>query len=918
MKKLLLIIIGFTASNLFSQTPVIEWQKNIGGSSNDFSRSVKQTSDGGFILAGSSASINGDLTNNNGGEDFWIVKLNSLGNIQWQKSIGGSATDIAYSISQTTDGGYIVCGMTGSNSGNVTGNHGMSDGWVVKLNSIGNIQWQKALGGTQQESLHSIQQTSDGGYITAGFSQSSNGDVSNNNGSTDYWIVKLNSSGNILWEKSIGGSGSDTAYSISQTTDDGYIVTGSSNSNDGDVIGNHGFSDSWTIKLDSSGTVQWKKSFGGTGVDIGNSIQQTIDGGYVLAGVSTSNDGDVSGNHGNGDFLIIKLDSTGNIQWQKSLGGTSSETARSIYQTEDTGYLIGGEASSNNGDVSGGHGNNNDYWVVKLDNGGNIQWQKCLGGTGSDRGMAIDVTTDGKAIITGYSQSSDGDLTGNYGVSDWWTVKLSCITPSLDLYIKDSNDDIGVEPNATMQNMWSSEDIWVRNDNDNGLTHQNPEYKSNNQPNYISVRVINNSCVYSVGNETLTVNWAKANTALSWPQNWNGSLQNGDGYPLGGVLPSVTIPMIPPGGESIIKIPWIVPNPNNYLDNDNPWHFCLIARIDSTIDPLSSPYTTNPNIMVRNNNNQAWKNITIVDVVNEGIVGGVVGVGNIYNQSKKFKLDFMLDDAEIGKPLFEEAEIAIEMDDVLYDIWVAGGEISNNIRKTKNPKKIIVTGDNASLGNLLFAPQNMGRLYLTFNFLTKEMTSKTKYVYHVVQKDVEDNIVVGGETYVIKKNDRLVFNADAGDDHEIDINETITITAADISEPAIYNWYDNEGSLIYQGKDLTVTNNVTQKYKLEIIALSDGFKDYVEVEVKVKPNVIESITPNPASNNLVVNYITNGVNSAYLMLIGDYGGGTSNNYILDTTLNSISINISNYPSGYYIVALVCEGQIVDAKNLIKQ
>ena len=185
------------------------------------------------------------------------------------------------------------------------------------------------------------------------------------------------------------------------------------------------------------------------------------------------------------------------------------------------------------------------------------------------------------------------------------TVVSCCVGNDLDLYIKDSPDDNGTEPNTVTQYMWTSQDIWIRNSNDNGLTHQNPEYRTNGNPNYINVKIINKSCVASTGSETLTVNWAKANTALAWPQNWDGSLQNSLGFDLGNELNSVTIPVIPAGGEAIVKIPWVVPNPDNYSGNDNPWHFCLLSRINATGDPLTSPLASNPNVMVRNNNNLA-------------------------------------------------------------------------------------------------------------------------------------------------------------------------------------------------------------------------------------------------------------------------------------------------------------------------
>ena len=229
--------------------PVISWQKSLGGSGYDRATSIQQTSDGGYIVAGNSSSIDEDVTGNHGNSDYWIVKLNSVGSIVWQKSLGGSGNDSATSIQQTSDGFYIVAGSSSSINGDVTGNHGGVDYWIVKLDSLGSILWQKSLGGSGNDYAQSIQQTSDGGYIVAGYSTSINGDVTGNHGNSDYWIVKLNHVGSIVWQKSLGGSGFDYAWSIQQTSDGGHIVAGYSTSINGDVTGNHGDYDSWIVKL---------------------------------------------------------------------------------------------------------------------------------------------------------------------------------------------------------------------------------------------------------------------------------------------------------------------------------------------------------------------------------------------------------------------------------------------------------------------------------------------------------------------------------------------------------------------------------------------------------------------------------------------------------------------------------------------
>ena len=187
----------------------------------------------------------------------------------------------------------------------------------------------------------------------------------------------------------------------------------------------------------------------------------------------------------------------------------------------------------------------------------------------------------------------------------------------------------------------------------------------------------------------------------------------------------------------------------------------------------------------------------------------------------------------------------------------------------------------------------------------------------MIQKNAVTDSVIGGETYIINRIPRAPFTADAGDDEEIDKNESVTITAAQINEAAVYNWYDPAGNLVHTGTDLTVSPNVTQTYKLEIISDVDGYKDYDEVEVVVHPYKLESLVPNPAANQVAVNYIADDAGSAYLMVVSTMDG-TSNNYIFDANLNSITLDIATYQTGSYAVALVCDGVIVDSKNLIKQ
>jgi len=492
MKKLLLLqLLLINSLLIFSQAPIIQWQKALGGTKEDYANSVQQTTDGGYIVAGYSKSNDGDVTGNHGSYDYWVIKLNALGSIQWQKSFGGTNDDIASSIQQTTDGGYIVAGKSSSNDGDVTGHHGnlgTYDCWIVKLDVSGTIQWQKSLGGTDGDWANSIQQTTDGGYIVAGHSGSYNGDVTGHHGNNDCWIVKLNTIGTIQWQKSLGGTQADYANSIEQTTDGGYIVAGRSSSNDGDVSGNHGYGDYWVVKLNATGTIQWQKSLGGTQYDVASSIQQTTDGGYIIAGSSISNDGNVIGNHGGEDYWIVKLSSTGTIQWQKSLGGTSWDEAYSIQQTTDGGYIVTGISCSIGGN----------YLVVKLDATGAIQWQKSLGGTNLDYAYSIHQTTDGGYIIAGASSSNDGDVTGNHGSNDCWIVKLSATITGVEE--NSIQNLISVYPNPSSGNIIIQASTAGRYSIINELGQTIQQFQLNNSNNYtINIENLSTGIYFVVG-----------------------------------------------------------------------------------------------------------------------------------------------------------------------------------------------------------------------------------------------------------------------------------------------------------------------------------------------------------------------------------------------------------------------------------
>lgn len=441
IKFVILFIIFLPLTAQFPGTalmPLKEVRNVFGGSGSEINNSMVRTADGGYALAGRTLSNDGDVSGNHGGADFSIVKFSSHGNIEWKKTFGGSANDNPGTIIQTADGGYAIIGTSLSNDGDVSGNHGSSDIWLIKLNSSGILQWQKTFGGTKEETGSSIIQTSDGGYTLAGHTNSNNGDVTMNQGNFDFWVIKVTSMGILQWQKTFGGTGIEDLNSFIQTSDGSYIMAGNTSSNDGNVSGNHGGVDFWVVKINSTGTLQWQKAFGGTNGEIAYSIVQTSDGGYTLAGRTGSNDGNVSGNHGLQDFWVIKINSVGTLQWQKTFGGTDNDVGQSMVQAADGGYVIAGNTQSNDGDVSGNHGSS-DIWVIKLNSTGILQWQKALGGTAYDEDFTIIQTPTGY-LVAGRTNSNNGDIAGPVnGSFDFIILRLDTNGNNIRLY-----DDIAL------------------------------------------------------------------------------------------------------------------------------------------------------------------------------------------------------------------------------------------------------------------------------------------------------------------------------------------------------------------------------------------------------------------------------------------------------------------------------------------
>ena len=294
----------------------VQWQKTYGGRGEEAADLVFPTSDGGYAVTGYATSF--------GGFDVWVLKLDASGAIQWQKTYGGSKEDEAVSIQETLDGGYIVAGETQSFGA------GDWDLWILKLDAAGAIQWQKTYGGPGVDkcSADPIVQTTDGGYVVTGLTESFGA------GGTDVWVLKLDENGVIQWQKTYGGGGNEEAHAMRQTLDGGYVVAAFGNS-----FG-LGQLDVWILKLDTNGAVQWQKAVGGDGTETVWSVHQTSDGGCVVTG------GTESFGAGQEDLWLLKLGQDGVVQWQKTYGGRGDDVGESVRQTSDGGYWVGGATTS--------------------------------------------------------------------------------------------------------------------------------------------------------------------------------------------------------------------------------------------------------------------------------------------------------------------------------------------------------------------------------------------------------------------------------------------------------------------------------------------------------------------------------------------------------------------------------------------
>ncbi len=343
------------------------WQRTLGSGASERGLAVAQADDGGFLIAGTAEDNGGDIANIIGDGDIWLVKLNGNGTVLWENTYGGTGFDEPRAV-VAVDDGFVVAGFTESDDVQVTGYQGSGDLWVFKVNGTGTLQWQRTIGGTNRDEAHGMRRTAENGVIIAGSTQSNNGDLTQNFGGTDAWLVKLAGNGTIQWHQVYGHTGDERAMDVVQRADGGYAFAASTNSQGGQVSQNFGNYDFWLVRTNPKGVLEGQVSYGGSGDDMVHALQLTSDGGYVMAGYSVSDNGTVTNPLGGFDFWAVRTDASGLLQWQRNLGGSDDDISHAVLQTSDGGYLLAGLTNSEDQDVTNARGGE-DFWAVKLQGG---------------------------------------------------------------------------------------------------------------------------------------------------------------------------------------------------------------------------------------------------------------------------------------------------------------------------------------------------------------------------------------------------------------------------------------------------------------------------------------------------------------------------------------------------------------------
>lgn len=401
-----------------------------GGSQNEELFQASKTSDGGYLLTGLSDSQDGDINQANvyDTSNIFVVKCDSLGNKIWARTYGGNLYDKGRFGMEDSHGHYLITGTTLSNDGDVNASHLNAEVFVMKLTTDGDVVWLRTYGGNGYESSRFIRETTDGNYLVGAYSTSANGDLDTSHfGSHDGWIFKTDTAGNVLWSKSYGGTATDRIRWIEPTASGGFVFAGSTQSADFNCIGNHGDHDYWVGKVNATGDLEWSHVYGGTGPDWAYHITPAVDSTWIVTGYTGSSDGDVAGFKGGlTDGWIIRVDNQGNLLNQTCLGGTNADRLFRTIKKSETEWVAAGYSGSVNFDLAGVNPSfTASFWMASLDTALHRNWSYCTGGSLGDYAKEIFYAPyDSSFVLIGDSNSPNGVASTNHGDQDFLFVRL--------------------------------------------------------------------------------------------------------------------------------------------------------------------------------------------------------------------------------------------------------------------------------------------------------------------------------------------------------------------------------------------------------------------------------------------------------------------------------------------------------------
>mgnify|MGYP000874951140 CR=1 FL=1 len=424
LRKLLIVLFLMAGVLVSASHALIHWEKTFGGEGGDNVRNAALRNDGSLLLTGFSDSTE-LFTGRSRKVEIFEILLSGRGQQIRSGHFGGMNEDRGYTGIETSTGKLVIAGASASTEGDRSDPRGLWDGWVLQTDDAFNIEWEKSFGGKDNDSIREIIEAKDGGYIFCGYTQSSN--LENHHGGKDFWIVRLDESGNILWEKVYGGSGFDMAYSIAQTSDYGFIVAGYTFSSNGDLKGktHRGNGDWWIIKLNRYGDIEWHETYGGAGWEEPRKVAVTSDKGYIITGVTGSNDGHLTGNRGGWDVWLLKLNRSGKIEWSKTFGGSNHDKAFSLIIDRRGNFFIAGYTTSSDGDVSRLAGGM-DAWVLRVSSSGTLMWEHTFGTEKDECAESILQLPDGTYLFAGGVFKGKPEVAGDDGrlYEDYWVVNF--------------------------------------------------------------------------------------------------------------------------------------------------------------------------------------------------------------------------------------------------------------------------------------------------------------------------------------------------------------------------------------------------------------------------------------------------------------------------------------------------------------